>query len=880
MTSKTPAPLPPQTKRPADTENDEKAITTEKQRALRPTEELFSAPLRLRASALKLFTHQLHPWLLLTLLLLPATWPLWLPDLQATHDGLHHLARLYELDAALGSGSLYPRWFPHMAFLYGFPVFHYYAPLTYYLGELVVLLGGGVLSGFEWTLGVGLVAAGWAMYAFARRFGERVGWLAALLYVYWPYHLSNGLVRGAQAELWAMVWVPLLLAAIHDSARAGDRRERLRAGLLVALATALLMLTHNISAFFYTPFVLAFGVWEIGRLGDWRLGDWRLARTSSQSPISNLQSLLSFWLLGLALSAFFWLPALADVGWVRASLLREGMRAENAGLLYGLGGLISPFWLHRYLPEQGTATFEPIPRVAALLWLAGVVGIFLPRRRGGDAEGGRFAAKRQRGKEAERKRFNAEAQRRRGAEEGREYGTQERRGWRSWTFGKSPTSNPPRLLRAPRASAVNSSALFFALVSLAGVGMMHSLSAPLWTDGPFISYLGPPYRFQAIVALGGALTVALGLGRWLEGRRVGGWLLAGALALALALSGTIHLPATPMTVPGSPEPLTEERMDVAAVVAFDFQIGLAARDWGSGWFYEYLPVWVEEPPTEFFLPPAQPAPAAPPLDVAIRAGEQRPLARSWQVSSPTPWTFSLHQFFFPAWQLRVDGATVETAPAGPLGLLSAPIPAGEHTLEVRYGATPSQRAGEVISLLALLLWAGLAWPRRKGLLALVAAPLAGLLLVALLASPGRLAGEVAEIRWDEPVRFGDVAAVAGAGLATPTVAPGGRVWLAVEWLALSAPQSRYKVIFHLEDADGRKWAAGDTEPGLFFTPATRWQPGEVMEDWLTLTVPPDAPPGRYRLLTGMYHPETVENLPISGGEQVGGRLLLAELEVR
>ncbi|RME52969.1 MAG: hypothetical protein D6790_18180, partial [Caldilineae bacterium] len=97
---------------------------------------------------------------------------------------------------------------------------------------------------------------------------------------------------------------------------------------------------------------------------------------------------------------------------------------------------------------------------------------------------------------------------------------------------------------------------------------------------------------------------------------------------------------------------------------------------------------------------------------------------------------------------------------------------------------------------------------------------------------------------------------------------------------LAAPQDRYKVILHLEDESGRKWAAGDAEPGLFFTPTTRWQAGEIMEDWIHLTVPEDAPPGRYKLLTGMYHAETVENLPISGGIQVGGRLLLAEVEVR
>ncbi|RME55612.1 MAG: hypothetical protein D6790_15830, partial [Caldilineae bacterium] len=287
-------------------------------------------------------------WLLLTLLLAPATFPLWRPHVLATHDGLHHLARLFELDVALRNGALYPRWFPHMGFLYGFPVFHYYAPLTYYVGEAVRLLGGGVLLAYEATLGLGLVAAGWTMYAFARRWGETIGWLAALLYVYWPYHLANGLVRGAQAELWAMVWFPLILAAAHQVATARQRREALRGGLLLALSYALLMLTHNISALFFTPVLLAYGVWEWGRkreererkeLGEAReLGDLKELRelrepeerarpnTHYSLLITHSSFLLLFWLLGLALSAFFWLPALADVSWVRAAVLREGVR--------------------------------------------------------------------------------------------------------------------------------------------------------------------------------------------------------------------------------------------------------------------------------------------------------------------------------------------------------------------------------------------------------------------------------------------------------------------------------------------------------------------------------------------------------------------------
>src|SRR5512135_662142 len=67
------------------------------------------------------------------------------PLLQAsplcTDDGALHVFRTVALDRALGDGLLYPRWFPDLAFGYGFPFFNYREPLGYYLIELVHWLG-------------------------------------------------------------------------------------------------------------------------------------------------------------------------------------------------------------------------------------------------------------------------------------------------------------------------------------------------------------------------------------------------------------------------------------------------------------------------------------------------------------------------------------------------------------------------------------------------------------------------------------------------------------------------------------------------------------------------------------------------------------------
>src|SRR5512143_2535485 len=56
-------------------------------------------------------------------------------------DGALHIYRTVALDRALSSGLLYPRWFPDLAYGYGFPFFNYREPLGYYLIDLVHRLG-------------------------------------------------------------------------------------------------------------------------------------------------------------------------------------------------------------------------------------------------------------------------------------------------------------------------------------------------------------------------------------------------------------------------------------------------------------------------------------------------------------------------------------------------------------------------------------------------------------------------------------------------------------------------------------------------------------------------------------------------------------------
>ncbi|MGQ9680999.1 MAG: hypothetical protein ACUVX9_00525 [Anaerolineae bacterium] len=57
------------------------------------------------------------------------------------HDALFHLHRVIQLDALLREGIVFSRWAPDLARGFGYPLFNYYAPLSYYLPEALHLVG-------------------------------------------------------------------------------------------------------------------------------------------------------------------------------------------------------------------------------------------------------------------------------------------------------------------------------------------------------------------------------------------------------------------------------------------------------------------------------------------------------------------------------------------------------------------------------------------------------------------------------------------------------------------------------------------------------------------------------------------------------------------
>jgi hypothetical protein len=202
------------------------------------------------------------------------------------HDAPNTVFFLTEFDAALRDGVWYPGWATDQALGYGYPTFVLYSPLAYYVAEGFHVLGAGL-----------------AMYAYARHvMGRRRGLLAAVVYIYVPYHLLDIYVRAALAEYLAFVWMPLALLAFHRLVEAPSARRAGWAGL----AFGALWLSHNVTGLAFTPLL---AVCVLFRLLAERVHDW-------SATLQRAAAALGSALLGLGIAAALILPNLLERGYV------------------------------------------------------------------------------------------------------------------------------------------------------------------------------------------------------------------------------------------------------------------------------------------------------------------------------------------------------------------------------------------------------------------------------------------------------------------------------------------------------------------------------------------------------------------------------------
>jgi hypothetical protein len=129
--------------------------------------------------------------------------------------------------------------------------------------------------------------------------------------------------------------------------------------------------------------------------------------------------------------------------------------------------------------------------------------------------------------------------------------------------------------------------------------------------------------------------------------------------------------------------------------------------------------------------------------------------------------------------------------------------------------------------------------------------------------------------------FGGQMRLLGYDLTSTVVAPGDTLDLMLYWEAMGEVTSNYTTFTQLLGPDGHVYAQHDRLTGDDAYPTFHWQPGAIVRNAHVLSISPDALPGIYRLVVGLYVNEgDLPRLPVTyPAGVVEDAIVLAEIRL-
>ena len=566
------------------------------------------------------------------------------------HDFDFHLLNWMEAAKQFSHGNLHPHWAYTPAFNAGEPRFVFYPPISWYLGALLGLLLThipGVTQTTAWSAApilftwIALTLSGLTFYRVARTFtSANAALLASIVYLANPYMLFTAYERTAYAELLAAAWIPLLLHAILRDKVTISR---------IALPVALLWLTNAPAAVMgsYTLALLA----AIRVISTYRTstkpGTPHLASemwaSRHRATLRLALNTLAGTALGLALAAFYILPAAYERRFVRIAMATVGGMRIDQNFVFEHTGTSSDAILH----DQVLHTASLI----AVILLAATAAALIAARRA-TAPGAPVPA------------------------------LSLPKGLDSQTWESRHRIPFP--------------ALPLAILTAAIAFLLTPLSAPIWNHAPQATFLQFTWRLLAILAPVFALALARALAIISSApsiavlsRRVGRKQSALPL-IAIPLLIALTVPAYHLFR----QPCDPADTAPARLALFQSGDGTDPTD-------EYTPTGAD---SDALTPNAAPywladsPAAAPPAHT-----EPGPASAHFTVTTPHPEDLILDLRNYPAWRITRNSSPILAREHRTDGLIAIPIPAGPSTIDIRYARTLDQTLGDAITLFALAL---------------------------------------------------------------------------------------------------------------------------------------------------------------------------------
>jgi hypothetical protein len=245
-------------------------------------------------------------WLLVVVvMILPTFFSLLRPGIHNIQDNMQYF-RIYEMNKCAVDSQIPCRWVPDLGYGFGYPLFLYYSPGPYYVGELIHLVGFQYIDVVKMLFISGFVVSAIGMYflLFGLLADPVAATVGSLLYVYTPVRAVQVYVRGSLGEFLAMAIFPFLFLFVYRIVKHIGNNNVLWLGV----STFCLLVTHNLMSLAFFPIL---GIWILSQI-------W----LSKQKDV--WKKILLGLCLGLGMAAFFVLPVIFEQGFVHLESMTGG----------------------------------------------------------------------------------------------------------------------------------------------------------------------------------------------------------------------------------------------------------------------------------------------------------------------------------------------------------------------------------------------------------------------------------------------------------------------------------------------------------------------------------------------------------------------------
>ena len=262
-------------------------------------------------------------------------------------DGIQHIARLMGTYQTITEGEFPPVIMSNFCNQFGYSWNIFYSPFTAY----VPLIFRIFTSSFELVLKLFILLlsflTGIAMYEFVSRVTKNryAGILAAVIYMFAPYRLTDMYMRVAISELASFIFLPITFLGMYNIFN--DEEKSIKKSLILALGAVGLILSQIVIAMYVAILCFIYVLVNIRKLKDKQV--WKMLGI-------NL-------LLIILLTSFYLLPMLEHMMATDYEVFREGRMERTSELIRNKVDLVDLVYT-----KQGNFSFE-----IGLVTLIGVV---------------------------------------------------------------------------------------------------------------------------------------------------------------------------------------------------------------------------------------------------------------------------------------------------------------------------------------------------------------------------------------------------------------------------------------------------------------------------------------------------------------------------